>query len=118
MTNDLPSHKQNVRSRPEQEQCKLETSSEPITIVTLRSSISSSDGIMFYRLWYLKIECNLFLSGFFSLGFLFVWVFNLFIMFVNSLDSGSVAESRVLSREHTHVPTTAGSIQRHSTYGN
>lgn len=39
---------------------------------------------------------------FFSLGLLFVWIFYLFIMFVNSLDSGSVAKRRVLSREHTH----------------
>lgn len=67
-------------------------------IVTLRLSISSSDGIMFHRLWYLKTECNLFLGFFFSF-----WAFKkLFIMFVNSLDSGRVAKSIVLSREHYH----------------
>lgn len=47
------------------------------------------------------------------LGLLFVWVFNLFIIFINSLDSRPVIKKRVLSREHTHGPTMAGSAKRH-----
>lgn len=64
-------------------------------IATLRLSINSSDGIMFYRLWNVKTECNLFLSCFFVVVvFLGIFgVFNLFIMFVNSLDSGPLMKS-------------------------
>lgn len=54
----------------------------------------------------------------FCLGFLVSCFFNLFIMFVNNLDSESIAESRVLSREHTHISAVVGSAKGIVTIGN
>lgn len=51
----------------------------------------------------------------FSFGFLVGCFFILFIMFVNNLDSESVAESKVLSRKH--ISAMAGSAKGTGTIG-